>query len=167
MAKKRFKWFPNVARYRNKQGRFVAEKTVSGYIDKLTRKFSASVYKSANNMLENFSDAEFSKWSMETRRKLTTMHNAVTVIALGGKKASMQFAQENRVAWSEAETALGDPLRYFDRFRDCIRYRFRPPISGTSRYVPARRIRYVSKRRSYSKYDTRRIYRRDAYIKLG
>lgn len=114
--KKRYKWYPNVARYRAKNGRFMSEKTVSGHIDELTKKFSASVHKSATKLLADFSEEKFAKWSVETRRQLMTMHNAVTVIALGGKKASLAFATENNVAWGNAERALGEQLRYFDRF---------------------------------------------------
>lgn len=114
--KKIYKWYPNVARYRNKQGRFTSERQVSGYIDKMTQNYSAELKRSSQKMLKDFTPEKFAQWSADTRRQLMNMHNAVTVIALGGKKASLKFAHENHQAWVQAEAATATQLRYFDRF---------------------------------------------------
>lgn len=114
--KRKYKWYPNVQRYRDKRGRFMAERTVGQYIDQTTVRFAADVRKRTDALIADFSEEKFLKWSTDLRRDLLNMHNAVTVIALGGKKAALQFGTQNASAWAEAESATAFQLQRFDRF---------------------------------------------------
>ncbi len=114
--KKKYKWYPNVQRYRDKRGRFMAERTVGGYIDQTTRRHAQAVFKETEALVNDFSEEKFAAWSAKLRRDLFNLHTASTVIALGGKKAAMKFSTQNAAAWMDAENATARQLEYFDRF---------------------------------------------------
>ena len=50
-------------------------------------------------LIADFSEAKFAAWSNGLRKDLLDLHNATTVIALGGKKAALRFSRESRDAW--------------------------------------------------------------------
>jgi hypothetical protein len=116
MPKPTYLWFPDVRRFRDRGGRFVAQDTVADHVDEITNRFAARLKTDAKELIADFSEEKFAAWATRTRREIKNMHNAVTVIALGGKKAAMQFTSTNAQTWAEAEALMANQLRFFDRF---------------------------------------------------
>lgn len=116
MAKKKYKWFANIRRYRDRRGRFVAERTISGYVDSLTQALSTRIYNYTTALVEDFNEVGFIEWRNKTRSQLETLHNAVTVLALGGEAATIAMARENSPVWGYAEAAQAQQLGFFDAF---------------------------------------------------
>lgn len=114
--RQRYKWYANVRRYRTRAGRFVAGTQVAQAVDAAAARFAAKLRSSTQALVDDFSEQAFTQWATQTRRQIEAMHRAVTTIALGGKRASLQFATSNASAWADADAALAAQLRYFDRF---------------------------------------------------
>lgn len=116
MAKKKYKWYANIRRYRDRRGRFVAERVISGYVDTLTQALSTRIYNYTSALVEDFNEVGFIEWRNKTRSQLETLHNAVTVLALGGEAATIALARENNTVWGYAEDAQARQLGFFDAF---------------------------------------------------
>lgn len=114
--KQKVKWYANVRRYRGKDGRFVSERTVVSYVKRTANKFADKLYRDAKQLTASYDPDQFASWATKAKRDIKAMHNAVTAIALGGKKASIRFAGENQVVWDDAQRAAAQQLAYFDRF---------------------------------------------------
>lgn len=115
-TKEKIKWWQNVRRYRGKNGRFISERNVAGYVDQTARNFSEEVRNRTQKLVDDFDEPKFRDWVSKTRKEIKALHNAATIIALGGKKASIRYASQNAEVWRDAQQAIGEQLAFFDRF---------------------------------------------------
>src|SRR5260221_7277756 len=99
MPKPRYKWFHNVRRYRDPRGRFVASKTIRRYVGEASNAFAEDLRAQAKKLIADFSAEEFAKFSRESRELIKEMHNAFTIIALGGKESAVEFSTKDATVW--------------------------------------------------------------------
>lgn len=116
MPKPKYQWYHNVRRYRDLSGRFVAQKTITSHVDQSAASFAARIKTDTQAMIDNFTNERFIKWAQDTRQLIKEMHTAYTVIALGGKKAAIEFSTTNASVWADADAAIATQLRYWDQF---------------------------------------------------
>jgi len=116
MPKPKYQWYHNVRRYRDASGRFVAQKTITSHVENSSNKFAAQIKQNTQAMIDNFTNEKFIAWATETRQLIKDMHTAYTVIALGGKKAAIEFSTSNASVWADADAAIASQLRYWDQF---------------------------------------------------
>lgn len=116
MTTPKYHWHQNVRRYRSRNGRFVSQDAVTKDVHDTTENFKQSVLDRTNKMLDDFSMSSFTKWAISMRAEIKAMHNSVTMIALGGREASIAFSTKNAEVWRQAEIQMNTQLSYFDRF---------------------------------------------------
>lgn len=112
----RYRWYQNVRRYRARNGRFISQDTITKHIHETTEAFKASVLARTLSLTEDFSFEKFNDWATTLRAEIRAMHNAVTMIALGGKEATTKLSGSNAEIWRQAEVEMNRQTAFFDRF---------------------------------------------------
>lgn len=112
----KYKWFPGVRRYRGTDGRFVSERTITHHIDVMTSEYSLYLKQKAEDLIADFTPDKFYEFAATARRDLESLHNSVTIIALGGLAAALKFVIRDEPVWTAAQRTVADQVSYFDRF---------------------------------------------------
>lgn len=116
MPTENYKWYPDVRRYRDRAGRFVSQDRITAHVTQTIANFSEWIAERTYGLIDDFTIDNFAVWANEVRAEIRAMHHAMTIVALGGKDASIAFNTQNAQLWHYTEEALARQMRYFDNF---------------------------------------------------